>query len=1129
MSALNNFQAPGDSIPKLFLDTSTSTKLDIGSSTYQTMFSMDDTLVATICRIVDTKGRIPHVPHCGRVTCKLLAGCDIVYNPYNDPCGAIGDDDRRQEIAYEPYKSPFQREVTIHSPKKRKLSDDSDKSSEGQPADRLSTSSEPAGPFSERSWLALELLVIMNWTNPDCPGHIIVDGLLKIMPGLDLKECFALDMLRVTYPVPNIYDDDDEDESTDAAKIHKLHEKVWHMPPEYLTPRMNEIYWRLMQLGHLPDLVLMPPSQDWDPSLNIVALIDEPGYNYCFVGGDNILYYISARFTLEDMEPGTYALSHIILKRLTKVAQLQISLEEHQEDEHRKLKKRNNTRNLYHDRLNLHGIRNEAAMEAIRMVHELRCDPSTTSRIQVEAVRLNYERRGLPWHWKFSPTIGQIEPEVFAHWVDKLDNEEFAYALTPIRDWAIAGIKLGKALKARGDTYSTTTNGHVADNPFKAPVGELSPGKRPYSEVSWDTEDEEIPSNSPPPDEADILRSEQQRIIGLRGMTEDDLLQQVLEQSMNDVGGDRHMDDSTPIKQTKPVPVIPEPADEQPEDSMTIEEIDELMERSFEWGLSMSCDPNLGPFPKKEVTDEIKSKRPQRHASLAKIIPRVQVQQHHRVPHPSIEMLPSKANVAVGGLDGVKEQLPLLTSLVSGSFPESFERGSKSRPPPSDTAGLAKYNRMKVNYIVDAVSHARGNIPPAESSSNPHKEIVAKAARDNGLIDMETYQSISNKDSDRENNTAQKYLEWLHRPSSPPHESIDIVDQKHADRNKRFFRDGYYVPGLLIPKAPAIRMKESEQSEDAVAVHVEEVGEDDHDENPPPQQRRPTADDIALRVLSVNKQRWLKEDEEYKRIASSERSLSEHLAQDDVPLSRRSNAMVSVVIRDQEQREAWILKKARLKARISLPVLSACTHAFARSAAAARAPSPSISMLSDDSMSSYATAQEGDAEVGKVARGLAIAVKATPRPSNSATAAAGMERIAAEETKPLPFFEKTKSNRTTVPIANMEFRGRQTSLSNSASSDGGVSLGDGGVSVVPEVHGKGSSSPIRNEVGFRSHSSDQSTDVRLRDAVSEVRKTLAQVEVIPESPREDGAADAEKVPPDVEMVELSPVDIAKEA
>ena len=105
---------------------------------------------------------------------------------------------------------------------------------------------------------------------------------------------------------------------------------------------------------------------------------------------------------------------------------------------------------------------------------------------------------------------------------------------------------------------------------------------------------------------------------------------------------------------------------------MTIKEIDELMERSFEWGLSMSCDPNLGPFPKKEVADEIKSKRPQRHASLAKIIPRLKVQQHHQIPHPSVEMSPPKANIAAGGLDGVKEQLPLITSLVSGSFPESF-------------------------------------------------------------------------------------------------------------------------------------------------------------------------------------------------------------------------------------------------------------------------------------------------------------------------------------------------------------------------------------------------------------------------------------------------------------------------
>lgn len=305
MLALNNFQVAGGSIPKLLSGTLTSAKLDISGSTYQTMFSMDDTLVANICKIVNTKDRIPHVSHCGRVDCKLLAGCDIAYNPYNDPCGFIRDDDRQREKAYEPYKSPFQREVTAHSPKKRKLSDDSGKSSESQPADSTSTSSEPIGPFSERSWLALELFLIMNWTNPDCPGHIIVDGLLKIMPGLDMKECFVLDMLRVTYPVPSIYDDDDEDESTEGAKIHKLHEKVWHMPPEYLTPRMNEIYWRLTQLGHIPDLVLMPPSQDWDPSLDIVALIDEPGYNYCFVGGDNKLYYISARFTMEDMEPGT--------------------------------------------------------------------------------------------------------------------------------------------------------------------------------------------------------------------------------------------------------------------------------------------------------------------------------------------------------------------------------------------------------------------------------------------------------------------------------------------------------------------------------------------------------------------------------------------------------------------------------------------------------------------------------------------------------------------------------------------------------------------------------------------------------------------------------------------------------
>lgn len=781
------------------------------------------------------------------------------------------------------------------------------------------------------------------------------------------------------------------------------------------------------------------------------------------------------------------------------------------------------------------------------MVHELRCDPSTNSRIQVEAVRLNYEKRGLPWHWKFSPTIGQIEPEVFAHWVDRLDSKEFAYALTPIRDWTISGIKLGKALKARGDTYTSTTNGHVDDNPLKAPVGELSPGKRPHSEVSWDTEDEEIPSNSPPPGVADILRLEQQRIIGLRGMTEEELLTQVLEQSMEDVGGDTQMKSHMRAKQTRPVPVVPEVDEEQPEDSMTIQEIDELMERSFDWGLSMSCDPNLGPFPKKEVADEIKSKRPQRHASLAKTNPRLKVQPSLQIPHPFIETSPPKADIAAGGLDGVEEQSPLLTSLLSGSFPESFERGSKSRFTPSDTAGSAKDNRMKVDYIVDAVSHAHEIIPSAESRYNPYKEIVAKAARDNGLIDMGIYQRISNKNrgrgksstqNDRSRRQAEENAEavWqkLHRPLSPPAESIGIADQRHAAENEPYFKDVHYVLGPLLSKATTIGKEKSEASENVVVVHIEEVGEDDNDENPPSQQRPPTQHDIALRTLTINKQTWLKEDEEYKRITTSRQSLSEHLAQDDIPLSRRSTAMVSAVIRDQEQREAWILKKAGLKARISLTLLSASAPDFVSAApaaapAAAGAPSPPSSPSSDDSMSSiasassYASAQEGDAEVGIVARGLTLAATVSPGPFLSAVAA-GNARVVDVETEPFPELEQL--DKTVMPVADMQFGGRGTSSSNSASTNGVVSLSHGGLSVLPVIHGGGASSPVHDGDGSRSHGNSQRTEVRLRNAVSEGRRSLAEVGVIPESPDKSGGD--EKMP-DVEMVELSPENIAKEA
>ena len=452
----------------------------------------------------------------------------------------------------------------------------------------------------------------------------------------------------------------------------------------------------------------------------------------------------------------------------------------------------------------------------------------------------------------------------------------------------------------------------------------------------------------------------------------------------------------------------------------------------------------------------------------------------------------------------------------------------------SDKVGSLKDDRMKVEYIVDAVSHAHRNIPAAKSSYNPYKEIVATAARDNGLIDMETYQCISNKDRDRRNSESQKYYEWLPRPLSPPAESIDITGQKHAAENEHFFQDGHYVPGPLISKPITIRKEESEQSGNAVAVYVEEVGEDDNDESPPPQQRPPTEHDIALHTLTINKQMWLKEDEEYKRITSSEQSLSQHLAQDDVPLSRRSTAMVSAVIRDQEQREAWILKKASLKAKISLQLMTPSAPAFIPTAAAVvRAPSRSRSRSSHGSMSScasissHATAQEKAAEVGSIRRYLAVAVTGPPRSSvSTAAAAVGNDRVAAASTEPFPVFKKIESNERVMPVAEMEFRGRGTSSSNSASSDGGVSVIFGGVSLVPVVHGGQASSPVHGKNGACS----QSTEIRLRDAVSEVRKTLAEVEVIPESPRENTSGDCKDAKmPDVEMVELSPDDIAKEA
>lgn len=228
-------------------------------------------------------------PHCGAPGCRLEWGCDVFYDPHNDR--AFESESRAErftrEKRYEKYVSPFQSQSRGRplSPKRRKTSHD-DSANETSPDQKPDFTTEPATPFSQKSWLALKFFLIVHHNigaTPRQRTQAVMEALQRLIPDLDYEECVAMDLLRVHYPEPNIYSDNDEDESTEGAKLHKLHQKVCSMQAEELNPFIDALCEKLRRAGYRYGGVLLPPAISLEDSREEDPYGDE-ACNYTLLG-----------------------------------------------------------------------------------------------------------------------------------------------------------------------------------------------------------------------------------------------------------------------------------------------------------------------------------------------------------------------------------------------------------------------------------------------------------------------------------------------------------------------------------------------------------------------------------------------------------------------------------------------------------------------------------------------------------------------------------------------------------------------------------------------------------------------------------------------------------------------------